>query len=165
MSRHDNSKKSKYASLEITFEEEHLETLKLLNISLVQDKYQSLLGVIEELPVTVVRMFGVRCVVSAVESAAVVADGVAAVGAAGHAVRVAGQAQPRQREVHHRAHLLPRPLRAGEPLEVDHQDLGQPVQRVPLRALPPRLTCLTRLKLVFCVICLIYKIEQQGTRT
>ena len=96
-------------------------------------------------------MLGVCGVVSAVEGAAVVADGVAAVGAAGDAVRVAGQAQPRQREVHHRAHLLPRPLRAGEPLEVDHQDLGQPVQRVPLRALPPGLARLARLKWVFCI--------------
>jgi len=93
-------------------------------------------------------MLGVCGVVPAVEGAAVVADGVAAVGAAGHAVRVAGQAQPRQREVHHRAHLLPRPLRAGEPLEVDHQDLGQPVQRVPLGALPPGLARLARRHLI-----------------
>ena len=98
-------------------------------------------------------MLGVCGVVSAVEGAAVVADGVAAVGAAGHTVRVAGQAQPRQREVHHRAHLLPRPLRAGEPLEVDHQDLGQPVQRVPLRALPPGLARLARLKQCTIIEC------------
>ena len=131
--------------MEITFEEEHLETLKLLNISLLQDKYQSLLGVIEELPVTVVRMFGVRCVVSAVESAAVVADGVAVVAGAGHAVRVAGQTQSCQREGDGGAELLAKSLCGGKSLQMNNKNLGKTIQGVSLGALPPCLTGLAGL--------------------
>ena len=104
-----------------------------------------LLGVIEELPVSVVRMFSVCGIVAAVEGAAVVADGVAVVAGAGHAVRVAAQAQPSQREGHGGAELLAKSFRRGKSLEMNNKNLGKPVERISLGALPPRLTGLAGL--------------------
>ena len=104
-----------------------------------------LLGVIEELPVSVVRMLGVSRVVSAVESPAVVADGVAVVAGAGQAVRVASQAQPAQGEGHGGAQLLAESLCRGKSLEVNNKNLGQTVERISLGALPPGLAGLAGL--------------------
>ena len=75
-----------------------------------------LLRVIEELPVSTLWMFGVGRVVPAVESAAMVTDGVAVVAAAGHTVHVPGQAQSSQGEGHGGAQLLS----SRKSLEVDH---------------------------------------------
>jgi len=98
--------------------------------------------------VTVVRMFGVRCVVSAVESAAVVADGVAVVAGAGHAVRVAGQTQSCQGEGDGGAELLAKSLCGGKSLQMNNKNLGKTIQGVSLGALPPCLTGLAGRHLV-----------------
>ena len=95
------------------------------------------------MPLSRLRMLGVGGVVSAVQGPAVVADGVAVVARARHAVRVAGQAEPRQRECHGRAQLLS----SREPLEVDHQYLGKSVQCVSFCALSSSLAGFTCLKL------------------
>ena len=94
---------------------------------------------------SVVRMFGVGRVVSAVESPAVVADGVAVVAAAGHAVRVAAQTQPCQREGDGGAELLAKSFCRGKSLEVNNKNLGKTVERISLGALPPRLAGLAGL--------------------
>ena len=94
---------------------------------------------------SVLRMLGVSRVVSAVESPAVVADGVAVVAAAGHAVRVAGQAQAGQGEGHRGAQLLPKSFCRGKSLEVNNKNLGKTIQRISLSALPSRLAGLAGL--------------------
>ena len=90
-------------------------------------------------------MLGVGRVVSAVESPAVVADGVAVVAGAGQAVRVASQAQPAQGEGHGGAQLLAESLCRGKSLEVNNQNLGKTIQRISLGTLPPSLTGLAGL--------------------
>ena len=88
-------------------------------------------------------MFSIRSIVTTVQSPTVVTDGVAVVAGARHAVRVPGQAEPRQRERHRGAQLLS----AREPLEVDHQYLGQSVQCISFCALSSGLagfTCLRK---------------------
>jgi len=92
--------------------------------------------------VSVVRMLGVSRVVSAVESPAVVADGVAVVAGAGDAVRVAGQAQASQGESHRGAQLLPKSFCRGKSLEVNNENLGKTIERISLSTLP---SCLTGL--------------------
>ena len=91
-------------------------------------------------------MLGVCRVVSAVEGSAVVADGVTVVAAAGHAVRVAGEAQPGQGEGHSGAQLLSESLGGGKSLQVNHQNLGKTIERISLGALPPCLAGLAALK-------------------
>lgn len=94
---------------------------------------------------SVVRMFGVCRVVAAVESAAVVADGVAVVAGAGHTVRVAGQTEASQGESHRGAQLLAESFCRGKSLEVNNKNLGKTVERISLGALPPRLAGLAGL--------------------
>ena len=50
-------------------------------------------GVIIRVPLSALRVFGIRCIVSAEEGAAVVGDGVAVVGAVRQTVCVAGEIQ------------------------------------------------------------------------
>lgn len=76
--------------------------------------------IIVEVPLSQLRVFSVCCVVSTVEGAAVVGDGVAVVGGAGQAVRVLGQAQPSQGEGDCGAELLSESFSRRKSLEVDH---------------------------------------------
>ena len=91
------------------------------------------------------RMLGVSRVVATVEGPAVVADRVAVVAAAGHAVRVAGEAQSSQREGHGRAQLLSESLGWRKSLQMNHENLRKTIQRISLGALPPCLAGLAAL--------------------
>ena len=82
---------------------------------------------------------------TAVQSPAVVTDGVTVVAAAGDAVRVAGEAQPGQREGHSGAQLLSESLGWGKSLQMNDQNLWKTIERVSLGALPPCLAGLTAL--------------------
>lgn len=102
-------------------------------------------GVIVEVPLATIGVLCIGGVVATAKGAAVVADCVAVVAGAGHAVRVSGQAQARQGEAHHGAQLLPEPFSRGKPLEVNYKDLRKSVQSVPLGAFPSRLASFTTL--------------------
>ena len=71
-----------------------------------------------------------------------VGDCIAVIGSAGHTVRVLGEVESVDGEGDGRAELLLEPVALGEALEVDHQDLGKPVQGVVLGASPPGLAAL-----------------------
>ena len=95
---------------------------------------------------SVVRMLGVGRVVATVESPAVVADGVAVVAGAGHAVRVPGQTQSSQGEGYGGAQLLAKSFCRGKSLEVNNKNLGKTIEGISLSTLPPCLTGLAGLK-------------------
>ena len=61
---------------------------------------------------------------------------------------ILGKIEPVEREGDGGTQLLFEPITLREPLEVDDENLGQPVERVTLRAAPPRLASFARRHLV-----------------
>ena len=97
------------------------------------------------MPLSSLIMLGVSSVVTTVECATVVGDGVAVVGGAGQAVRVLGQTHACQGEGDGGAELLTISLCWRESLQVNHKDLWKTIQSVSLGAFPSCFTGLTSL--------------------
>lgn len=85
---------------------------------------------------------------SAVEGSTVIGDCIAVVACVGHTVRVIGKIEPVEREGDGGTELLLESITLRESLEVDDENLGQPVERVSLRAAPSRLASFARRHLV-----------------